>query len=79
MPKWLPKAGLRDKISLAAMPFEKGRNAARKSRTDFPRKCSFFGNLSDPWEVVLKVHSWPRITPVSKRKKQATQEARANK
>src|SRR5271170_5262259 len=52
------QGGIRDKILRVSMPFEKGRNSSRKSRMVLPGKRLLFGNASDPWAVVLKVHSW---------------------
>ena len=52
------QGGIRDKILRVSMPFEKGRISTRKSRVILPQKRVLFGNLSDPWAVVVRVQSW---------------------
>ena len=52
------QGGIRDKILRVSMPFEKGKNLTRKSRTVLPQKRRLFGNVSDHWAMVLKVRLW---------------------
>lgn len=52
------QGGIQDKILRVSMPFVKGRNSARNARTNLTPKRHLFGNATDPWAVVLKVHSW---------------------
>jgi len=54
------QGGIRDKILRVSMPFEKGRNSTAKSRVVLPQKRLLLGNLSDPWAVVIRVHSWAK-------------------
>jgi hypothetical protein len=52
------RVGIRDKILRVSMPFEKGKNPARKASAALSKKRLLFGNTSDPWSVVLKVRLW---------------------
>lgn len=52
------QGGIRDKILRVSMPFEKGRNTTRISRSVFPQNRLISGNEMDPWKVILKVRSW---------------------
>jgi len=54
------QGGIRGKILRVSMPFEKGRNSEGKARAMPSRKRALFGNVEDPWQVVLKVHSWAK-------------------
>ena len=54
------RAGIRDKILRVSMPFEKGRSSTRRSGRVLRQKRVLFGNLSDPWAVVIRVHSWAK-------------------
>jgi alkylated DNA nucleotide flippase Atl1 len=54
------QGGIRDKILRVSMPFEKGTNSEEKARAMPSRKRLLFGDLEDPWQVVLKVHSWAK-------------------
>jgi hypothetical protein len=40
------------------MSFEKGRNPIRKATMEMSQKRRSTGTASNPWSVVLKVHSW---------------------
>lgn len=52
------QGGIRDKILRVSMPFEKGRNSVRKSRSVQHQKSLISRSAEDPWMVVLKVRSW---------------------
>jgi hypothetical protein len=52
------QGGIRDKILRVSMPFEKGRNSTRKSKTVLLRTRLLFGGAKDSWAVVFRVHSW---------------------
>jgi len=54
------QGGIRDKILRVSMTFEKRTSSDRKSKIILPQKRLLFGNLSDPWAVVLRVHSWAK-------------------
>jgi len=54
------RAGIREKILRVSMPFEKGRSSTRRSGRVLRQKRVLFGNLSDPWAVVIRVHSWAK-------------------
>jgi hypothetical protein len=42
------------------MPFEKGRNSKAKASEIPSRKRLLIGGVEDPWQVVLRVHSWAK-------------------
>ena len=54
------QGGIRDKFLRVSMPFEKGRNSEGKARAIPSRKRLLIGNVEDPWQVVLRVHSWAK-------------------
>jgi hypothetical protein len=54
------RAGIRDKILRVSMPFEKERNSEGKAGAIPSRKRMLISNVEDPWQVVLKVHSWAK-------------------
>ena len=60
------QGGIRDKILRVSMPFEKGRNSEGKARAIPSRKRLLIGNVEDPWQVVLRVHSWAKQLRESK-------------
>jgi hypothetical protein len=43
------------------MPFEKGMSSTRIPKRGTRQKRILFGSLSDPWAVVLKVHTWTAL------------------
>jgi hypothetical protein len=55
------QGGIRDKILRISMPFEKGMSSTRIPKTGTRQKRLLLGSLSDPWAVVLKVHSWAAL------------------
>jgi hypothetical protein len=55
------QGGIRDKILRVSMPFEKGIRSTRIPKRGTRQKRILFGSLSDPWAVVLKVHSWAAL------------------
>jgi hypothetical protein len=55
------QGGIRDKILRVSMPFEKGMSSTRIPKRGTRQKRIMFGSLSDPWAVVLKVHSWAAL------------------
>jgi len=54
------QGGIRDKILRVSMPFEERKSSTIRSRMGLPQKRLLFGNLSDPWAVVVRVQSWAK-------------------
>jgi len=54
------EGGIRDKILRVSMPLEKGGNSEGKVRAIPSRKRLLIGGVEDPWQVVLRVHSWAK-------------------
>src|ERR1700677_4563639 len=60
------QGGTGDKILRVSMPFEKGTSPTKIPKTASRKKRHLLGSLSDPWAVVLKVHSWAALLKESR-------------